>query len=50
MRVLQEWMGHRDLSATQRYADYAPNPQELSMAEAAFRTGSRSRDAALPVE
>ncbi len=23
MRTLQEWMGHRDLATTQRYADYA---------------------------
>ncbi len=36
MRTLQEWMGHREISTTQRYADYAPNPQELEMAEAAF--------------
>lgn len=24
MRRLQEWMGHRDISTTERYADYAP--------------------------
>src|SRR6202000_2819886 len=23
MRTLQEWMGHRDIETTQRYADYA---------------------------
>ena len=23
---LQEWMGHRDIQTTQRYADYCPNP------------------------
>jgi integrase len=23
MRTLQEWMGHRDIKTTQRYADYA---------------------------
>jgi integrase len=40
MRTLQEWMGHRDISTTQRYADYAPNPQEVAMAEAAFARGS----------
>jgi integrase len=42
MRTLQEWMGHRDISTTQRYADYAPNPHEVAMAEAAFeRSGNR---------
>ena len=30
MRTLQEWMGHRDMATTQRYADYA-------------RTSARSR-------
>ncbi len=29
MRTLQEWMGHRDIATTQRYADYAPNEREL---------------------
>jgi integrase len=28
MRTLQEWMGHRDIQTTQRYADYCPNPGE----------------------
>jgi len=39
---LQEWMGHRDLSTTQRYADYAPNAREVDMVdmvEAAFFSG-----------
>lgn len=27
MRTLQEWMGHRDIQTTQRYADYAPSPE-----------------------
>jgi integrase len=35
MRTLQEWMGHRDIETTQRYADYAPSPHE-----AAFGTES----------
>lgn len=39
MRTLQEWMGHRDIGTTQRYADYAPNPGEVAMAEAAFARG-----------
>lgn len=36
MRTLHEWMGHGDIATTQRYADYAPNPHEVDMAEAAF--------------
>jgi integrase len=36
MRTLQEWMGHRDLSTTQRYADYAPSSREAEMVAAAF--------------
>jgi integrase len=31
MRTLQEWMGHRDIATTQRYADYAPSPHEADM-------------------
>ena len=37
MRTLQEWMGHRDLSTTERYADYAPSLHEAAMIEAAWR-------------
>lgn len=36
MRTLQEWMGHRDLKTTERYADYAPSPHEHALAESAF--------------
>jgi integrase len=36
MRTLQEWMGHRDLATTQRYADYAPSAREAEMVAAAF--------------
>jgi integrase len=35
MRTLQEWMGHRDLATTQRYADYAPSTREVEMVAAA---------------
>jgi len=35
LRAIQEWMGHRDIS-TQIYADYAPNPHEAQLVEAAF--------------
>jgi hypothetical protein len=36
MRTVQEWMGHRDIQTTQRYADYVPNPGERDVVEAAF--------------
>ena len=36
MRTLQEWMGHRDLATTQRYADYAPGAGEADLIAAAF--------------
>ncbi len=36
MRTLQEWMGHRDIQTTQRYADYCPNSGERTVVEAAF--------------
>jgi integrase len=44
MRTLQEWMGHRDIATTQRYADYAPSTREAELIAAAFGTDS----AALP--
>src|SRR4051812_14765303 len=37
MRTLQEWMGHKDIQTTQRYADYCPNDAERDVVEAAFR-------------
>jgi integrase len=36
IRTLQEWMGHRDIETTQRYADYAPSPHESAFVETAF--------------
>jgi integrase len=39
MRTLQEWMGHRDIETTQRYADYAPSAHEAAMVAAAFGSG-----------
>ena len=36
MRTLQEWMGHRDIETTQRYADYAPRAREAELVAAAF--------------
>ncbi len=42
MRTLQEWMGHKDIQTTQRYADYCPNPGERDVVEAAFARGTNS--------
>jgi integrase len=36
MRTLQEWMGHRDMETTQRYADYAPRSRDAELVAAAF--------------
>jgi integrase len=40
MRTLQEWMGHRDIETTQRYADYAPSAHEAELVATAFGTES----------
>jgi integrase len=36
VRTLQEWMGHKHLTTTQRYADYAPSGREAELVAAAF--------------
>jgi len=36
MRTLQEWMGHRDIETTQRYADYAPRTRDAELVATAF--------------
>jgi integrase len=36
MRMLQEWMGHRDFKTTLIYADNAPSAQERELVERAF--------------
>jgi hypothetical protein len=38
MRTLQEWMGHRDVETTQRYADHAPRTRDAELVTAAFTT------------
>ena len=43
MRTLQEWMGHRDIETTQRYADYSPSAHESAFVEAAFGSGGAVR-------
>ncbi len=47
MRTLQEWMGHRDIQTTQRYADYAPRTRDAELVAAAFSSGSEVRDEGL---
>ena len=40
MRLLQEWMGHRDFKTTLIYADYAPAANEADLVNAAFSLAS----------
>lgn len=40
-RALQAWLGHANLSTTELYADYAPNPHESAQVEAAFAMARR---------
>lgn len=44
MRTLQEWMGHRDIETTQRYADYAPRTRDAELVAAAFSRGDAAAD------
>jgi integrase len=44
MRTLQEWMGHRDIETTQRYADYAPRAHEAELVAAAFSRPAEAAD------
>jgi integrase len=44
IRTLMEWMGHRDIATTMRYADYAPGARDAEMVALAFaRTGDAQR-------
>jgi integrase len=40
IRMLQEWMGHRSISTTEIYADYAPSDHERELVERAFDGGA----------
>jgi hypothetical protein len=40
MRTLQEWLGHRDNTTTQSYADDCPNPAERDVVASAFARGT----------
>lgn len=42
LRILQEWMGHRDFKTTLIYADYCPSAHESEMVERAFEAGTNS--------
>ena len=42
MRTFQEWMGHRHITTTERYADYAPSIHEQNLIEAASSPASAS--------
>jgi integrase len=45
LTTLKEWMGHRDIATTQRYADYQPSGREADLIAAAF-TDERGDNAA----
>lgn len=49
MRTLQEWMGHKDIQTTQRYADYCPNAGERDAVEAAFGRRGTTSGTTLPL-
>jgi integrase len=48
MRTLQEWMGHRDIQTTMRYADYTPSAQEAELIATAFGAAATDDDLAVP--
>jgi site-specific recombinase XerD len=49
MRTLQEWMGHKDIQTTQRYADYCPNAGKRDAVEAAFGRRGTTPGTTLPL-
>jgi hypothetical protein len=42
-KLLQEWLGYRDYTATLLYAGYAPNPHEAELIERAFAPADPGR-------
>jgi integrase len=48
MRALQEWMGHKHISTTERHADYAPREAEGELISAAFAPAGTSRGQSEP--
>jgi hypothetical protein len=44
LRTLQEWMGHRDITTTLIYADYAPGAHEVELVNGAFEVGGWDAD------
>jgi len=50
MRMLQEWMGHRDIKTTQIYADYAPSPHEADLLERAFASSEDDEESDPPAQ
>jgi integrase len=47
MRVLQEWMGHRDYKTTSIYADYEPRPHHAALVDQAFGARPQASGAVL---
>jgi site-specific recombinase XerD len=40
-RVLQEWLGHKDMATTLIYADFAPGDYEAGLVAEAFKRETR---------
>jgi hypothetical protein len=43
LRTLMEWMGHRELSTTLVYADFAPSTREADLLDLAFAADARTK-------
>ena len=48
LRTLQEWMGHKDIHTTMRYADYAPGTREAEQIANAFNQLQGNNIVAIP--
>lgn len=40
LRTIQEWMGHENISTTERYASFLPRHEDAAKVSAAFRVGT----------